>query len=129
MPQRRFFRREVGERRAGKRRRVVLGAFHVHPLSGFRGLEDGIANVLGAEGVSKIGKGLGGTRIIEMLHELDSTVHERVFVSEAKAGDPPVSGVGVVAIGDMDAGPATGFTGDVMIEVREPVEIVEVPGD
>ncbi len=107
----------------------LLGAFHVDPLSGSGGLEDGVANVLCAEGVSKIGKGLGGTRIIEVLHELDSTVNEGMFVTKAKAGDPPVSGVRVVAIGDVDAGPATGFTGDVMIEVREPVEIVEVPGD
>ena len=54
---------------------------------------------------------------------------EGVLVAEAEAGNPPVSGVGVVTIGNMNAGPATGFAGNIVVEVRETVEIVEIPGD
>ena len=111
------------------RRARSLGAFHVNPLAGFGGLEDGVANVLGAEGVAEVGEGFLGAWVVEALHELDSSVDEGMLVTKAEAGDPPISGVGVVAVRDMDAGPPSGFAGDVVIEVGETVEVVEVPGE
>ena len=47
---------------------IVLGgllcAFDGHPLSGFGRLEDGVADVLGAEGVAEIGVGFFGRGVI-----------------------------------------------------------------
>lgn len=107
----------------------MLGEFDVDPQSGFGGLEDGVADILGAEGVAEIGVGFFRARIVEAFHELDSAVDEGVLVTEAESGDPPVAGIGVIAIGDVDAGPATGLAGDVVVEVGETIEIVEVPGE
>lgn len=100
----------------------MLGSFDIDPLSGFGGLENGVADVLGAEGVAEIGVGFFGAGIVEALHELDSTVDEGVLVAEAESGNPPVAGVGMVAIGDVNAGPTAGFAGNSVVEVGEAVE-------
>ena len=104
-----------------------LGAFHIDPLTGLRGLEHGVADVLRPEGIAEVRIGFFGAWVIEALHELNGTMDEGMFVAEAEARDPPVAGVRVVAIGDVDAGPAACFSWDVMVEVSEAVEIVEVP--
>ena len=107
----------------------MLGSFDLDPLSGFGGFEDGVADVLGAEGVAEVGVGLFGAGIVEALHELDGSVDEGVFVAQAESGNPPVAGVGMVAIGDVNAGPTAGFAGNSVVEVREAVEVVKVPGE
>ena len=55
---------------------IYLRAFDVNPLSGFGGLEDGVANVLGAESVPEIGEGFGGAWVIQMPHEFDGAMDE-----------------------------------------------------
>ena len=77
---------------------LSLGFFDVDPLTGFGGLQDGVADILGSEGVAEVGEGFFGAGVIEAFHELDGSVDEGVFVAEAEAGDPPVTGVGVIAI-------------------------------
>lgn len=104
-----------------------LSLLHINPLASLCRFENSITDVLRAEGVAEIRVSFLSAWVIEALHELDSAVDKRVLVAEAETRDPPVSGVGVVAIGDVDAGPATGFTGYIVVEVRKTVEVVEVP--
>ena len=104
-------------------------ALHIDPLLGLGGFQDGIADVLGAEGVAEVGVALFGGGVVEGLEELGELVRERVFVAEAEAGDPPVSGIRMIAVGGVDVGPAATVAGDGVIEVREVVEVVKVPGE
>jgi len=67
--------------------------------------------------VAEVRVSLFGLRIVEALEELGEGVGEGVLVTEAEARDPPVAGVRVVAVGRMDAGPATTIARDGVIEV------------
>jgi hypothetical protein len=54
-------------------------------LLGLRGFQDGIADVLGAEGVAEVGVALLGGGIVEGFEELGELVGEGVLVAEAEA--------------------------------------------
>ncbi len=106
-----------------------LGVFHVDPLLGFGGLEDGVADVLRVEGVFEVGVGFFGARIVEAFEKFERAMDEGVFVAEAEAGNPPVADVGLIAVGDMDAAPAASFAGHGVVKVGEAVEVVQIPGE
>ena len=72
-----------------------------------RGFEDGVADELGAEGVAEVGVVAGRGWIREGLHELRECVDEGMFITEAETGDPPLSCVRMIAIGGVDAAPAS----------------------
>ena len=61
------------------------------------------------------------------LEEVGHLVHEGVLVADLEAGHPPVLHVGMVAVGDVDRLPAPEHAGVAVVEVLEPVEVVEVP--
>ena len=77
---------------------MTLRLFNVNPLACLCRFENGVADILGAEGIAEIGVGFFGTGVIETLHKLDGSVDEGVLVAKAESGDPPIAGVGVVAI-------------------------------
>jgi len=106
-----------------------LRFFHVDPLTGFGGFEDGVADVLGAEGVAEVRVGLRCAWIVEGFEELGEFVDEGVFVTEAEAGNPVVAGIRVIAIGGVDGGPAAAVAGDAVVEIAEVVEIVKIPSE
>ena len=105
----------------------MLGLLYLNPLLRLGGLQNGVADVLGAQRVAEVRVGLRSLRIVEALEELGEGVGEGVLVTEAETRDPPVARVGVVAVGRVDAGPTSPIAGDGVVEVVETVEVVEVP--
>jgi hypothetical protein len=73
---------------------------------------------LGAEGVAEIGVSFFRSWIIEGFVELGEFMDERMFVVEAKARNPPVSSVGMLPVGAMNAAPATAVNTQGAIKVR-----------
>ena len=73
---------------------------HFFPLAGAGGFEDGVADVLGFEGVAE-GWG-GGFAGLEAFDEVGDLMDEGVFVADLQAGHPPVFHVGMLAVGDVD---------------------------
>lgn len=95
------------------------------PGSGLGAGEDGLADTLGFEGIAEgWAAGFAG---FEALEEISDLVDEAMFVADLEAGDPPILHVGLVAIGDVDASPASDDTFIAMIEVAESMEVVEIP--
>src|SRR5204862_2010117 len=54
-------------------------------------------------------------------------VHESLGVTDLQAGHPPVLHVRMIAIGNMHGTPAARLSLIAMIEILEPVQIVQVP--
>jgi hypothetical protein len=96
-------------------------------LTFWRGFEDGVADVLGFEGVAEGGR--RGFSCLEVFEEIGDVVDEGVFVADLEAGDPPVVHVGHVAVGDVDGAPAADDGFVAVVEPVEAVEVVEVPLD
>ncbi len=64
----------------------------------------------------------------EVFKEVGDLVDEGVLVADLEAEDPPVLHVGMVAVGDVDRGPATALVAFVGVrEILEPVQVVQVP--
>src|SRR6478609_3996603 len=103
------------------------GALHIHPLAALRGFQHGVADILRAQRVTEIRVGLRRGGIVERLEELRELVDERVLVAEAETRDPPVAGVWLITIGAMDTAPAATVTWHAVVEIREAVEVVEIP--
>src|SRR4051794_30037119 len=59
--------------------------------------------------------------------EVGSLVNKGVLVTDLKAGNPPVLHVRMIAVCDVNASPAAERTLIAVVEVFEPVEIMEVP--
>ena len=52
---------------------------------------------------------------------------EGVLVADLQAGHPPVLHIRMIAIGDVDAAPAAQPAFVAMIEILQPVQIVQIP--
>lgn len=93
------------------------GPFHINPLLGLRGLKNGIADILSAERMAEVWVAFLGRGVIERFEELRERVGERVFVAEAKAGNPLITRVGMIAIAAMDGAPAAAIAWDGVIKI------------
>ena len=77
--------------------------------------------------MTEVRVGLGSLWIVEALEELSEGVGERVLVTNAEAGDPPVTGVRMIAVGRVDAGPTATVARNGVVEVVETIEIMLIP--
>ena len=95
------------------------------PAAGAGGFEDGIADVLGLEGVAEARAGgfAGGQAFEKVGHLMD----EGVLVTDLQPRHPPFAHVGMVGVGDVDAAPAPPAALVAMLEVLQTVRIEEVP--
>ena len=58
-------------------------------------------------------------------------MHKRVLVADLQPGDPPFVHVGMLAtmVGHMDRPPAAKFPLITVVEILQPMQIVQIPGD
>jgi hypothetical protein len=59
--------------------------------------------------------------------EVRELVNERMFVADLEPGNPPVLHVWVIAIGDVNALPAAQLAFIAIVEVLEPMQVVQIP--
>ena len=100
---------------------------HVFPGAGFAALEYGITDLLRFKRISEA-RSSRLTRV-EALEEVGDLVSERVFVTDLQSWHPPVAHVRLVAIGDVDASPASNDTFVCVIEVLETMKIMKIPAN
>src|ERR1051325_4896590 len=100
---------------------------HLFPLLRLRRFQHGIAHVLRFQRIPEGGAGWFAFR--EALKEVGDLMNERVLVTDLQARHPPFAHVGMVAVADVDAAPAAQASFVAMLEVLQPVQIVQVPGN
>ena len=71
----------------------------------------------------------GGFAGGESFQKIGHLVHEAMFVADLQAGNPPLRHVGMVAVGDVQRAPAAFPAVVAVIEILEPVKIVQIPGN
>ena len=95
------------------------------PFLGSSGFQDGVADELSLEGVSK--SGAGRFAFGDAVEEIGDLMNKTVLVTDLQAGHPPLAHVRMVAIGNMDSAPATEPAFVAVFEVLQPVEIMQIP--
>src|SRR5262245_38904241 len=95
------------------------------PLPALGRLQHGIGDVIGREAIpERRGNALPFYRRAGKIGEL---VNERVLVTDLEARHPPMLHVGMIAIGDVHAAPATHAPFSVLIEILDAVQVVQIP--
>src|SRR5579871_3980056 len=95
------------------------------PSPAFGGLENGIGNLIGREAVAKGWR--RGFPFTKRLQKIGRLVNEGMLIPDLQAGDPPALHVRVIPVGDVNASPAAKLPFIAMIEILNPVQIVQVP--
>ena len=79
--------------------RIVLDGYHRFPLVMLGRVEDRVADGLGFEGIAE---SRGGRLVLgQVVEKVGDLMHERVFIANLKAGNPPLLHVWHVAVGDV----------------------------
>ena len=100
---------------------------HILPLTTLGAIQHSVANLLRFQGVAE-----GGTDRLargEAFQEVGDLMHEAVLVADRQTRHPPLVHVGVVAVGDVNAAPATQAPLIAVIEVLQAMEVVQIPLD
>ena len=106
---------------------IGQGLADVGPFSFAGTVEYGIADFLRFERVAE--RGGNGFAFFVTCQKIGHLMDEAVFVANLQTGHPPMVHVGMVAIGDVNRSPAAQYPFVAMIEVAEPVQIVQIPGE
>ena len=101
--------------------------FHLLPPSILRRLQNGIAHILRLQRIAE--SRLAWLAFAGGDEEVGDLVREGFRVADLQAGHPPVFHIRLVGVGDMHAAPAAHDAFVTVIEILEPVQVVEIPGD
>ena len=71
--------------------------------------------------------GWHGLLFAEGFEEIRDLMDEGVFVADLQARHPPVLHVGLIAVGDVDRLPAAELPFVAMVEVLQPMQVVQIP--
>ncbi len=100
---------------------------HILPLPVFRGIQNGVANVLGFERIAESGR--SRLSVDRRLDEVSDLMHESMLVTNLQTRYPPLVHVGMITIGDVDGAPSAQAALILVIEELQAVQIMEIPGD
>jgi len=100
---------------------------HVGPLKTLRAGQYGVAHSLRIEGIAKG----GASRLtrLQAFQEILDLVHKAMLVTNLQSCHPPVAHVRMVAVSHVNRPPAAHVTFNPVIEVFEPMQVVQVPFD
>src|SRR5437763_7727400 len=106
-------------------RASCMGERNSLPASIARRLQHGIGHVVGGKRVTE--RGSDRRAIAERFEKIGSLMNERMLEPDLCSRHPPVLHVGMVAVGDVNAAPATQAALVAMIEILEPMQVVQMP--
>ncbi len=95
------------------------------PLFRFRAFQYGFADLLSFE---RIPEGWAAGRAgLDSFDEIGNLMHECVLISDLQTRNPPFAHVWHVAVGHMNGMPAANQGIILMVEVFEPMQVMEIP--
>src|SRR5262249_4942954 len=104
-----------------------LALCHLHPFLLPGRLQDGITDILRPQRIAEVRHGRLAFR--HPVKEIGHLVDETVLIPDLQPRHPPFPHVGMVAVGDMDRTPAAHNALVAVVEVLQPVQVVQVPED
>src|SRR5258708_6248859 len=109
------------------RQSTSIDFFDLLPSAALGGFEDGVGYVVGGEAVFEGWAGDFATA--QALDKVRHLMHKAVLVADLQARDPPFVHIRMIAIGDMERPPAAHPAFVLVIEVLQPMKVVQIPED